>query len=96
MTTEPPRPLDTPPPTARLDTSGLSCPLPVLKARKALARLAPGDTLEVVATDPHSPADFAALCDSQGHRLAISEERDGVFRFLLVRASPGGIDRAAP
>jgi tRNA 2-thiouridine synthesizing protein A len=44
-----------------LDARGLSCPLPLLKARQALAGLAPGETLVVLATDPEAPIDLAAL-----------------------------------
>ena len=69
----------------RLDTSGLTCPLPVLKAKKALSSLKPGDVLEVVATDPQSREDFAVLCETQGHRLIESNELGGVFRFLIAR-----------
>lgn len=71
--------------TSALDVRGLTCPLPVLKARKALAKLAPGDILDVLATDPQSPADFAVLCETQGHRLLHSSAAEGVFRFLIAR-----------
>lgn len=70
---------------ARLDASGLLCPLPVLKARKALAALAPGQRLEVIATDPQSPADFEVLCQSQGHRLVASEQQAAGFRFVIAK-----------
>lgn len=66
-----------------LDTKGLSCPLPVLKARKALKELAPGDTLEILSTDPGAVRDFEAFCRTTGNELVESEEVDGVFRFLL-------------
>lgn len=82
-------------PSARLDTTGLLCPLPVLKTRKALAQLAPGQCLEVIATDPQSHADMIVLCETQGHRLASCEtgSHEAVgpaagltpFRFLIVR-----------
>ena len=52
-----------------LDASGLKCPLPVLKARKALSTLAPGAVLSVIATDPGAPDDLRHFCDAAGHRL---------------------------
>jgi len=68
-----------------LDATGLLCPLPVLKARKAMKGLAAGQTLEVLATDPGSVADFKAFCDSQGHRLLESAEEGGTFRYLIKK-----------
>jgi tRNA 2-thiouridine synthesizing protein A len=70
---------------AILDTSGLTCPLPVLKARKALAALSPGDVLDVIATDPQSPADFEVLCSVGGHKLRAQSTAGGVFRFTIER-----------
>jgi tRNA 2-thiouridine synthesizing protein A len=70
-------------PTQTLDTKGLSCPLPVLKARKALKGLAPGDTLEILSTDPGAVRDFEAFCRTTGNELVEQGEDDGVFRFLL-------------
>jgi tRNA 2-thiouridine synthesizing protein A len=52
-----------------LDASGLKCPLPVLKARKALSALPPGAVLKVIATDPGAPEDLRHFCDAAGHRL---------------------------
>ena len=68
-----------------LDTRGLACPLPVLKAKKVLAGLKPGATLEVIATDPQSPADFEVLCSVGGHILMASSHADGVYRFQIRR-----------
>ncbi len=68
-----------------LDATGLLCPLPVLKARKAMKALAAGQTLEVLATDPGSVADFKAFCDSQGHRLLDSGKDGGTFRYLIEK-----------
>ena len=68
-----------------LDATGLKCPLPVLKARRALNRMQTGDILRVSATDPGSPADMRAFCESQGHVLLSSTERDGVFRYEIER-----------
>jgi tRNA 2-thiouridine synthesizing protein A len=72
-----------------LDLRGLHCPLPVLRAKKALRGLAPGGALEVLADDPLSPVDFAAYCQQSGDALVESVARDGVFRFLIRRA--GGL-----
>lgn len=66
-----------------LDTKGLNCPLPILKARKAIRSLTAGDTLEVFATDPGAVQDFEAFSRATGHELLESGEDDGVFRFLI-------------
>jgi tRNA 2-thiouridine synthesizing protein A len=68
-----------------IDTSGLTCPIPILKAKKALADMAAGATLEVVATDPAAPKDFEAFCRATGHRLVASHEDSGSWRFLIQR-----------
>jgi tRNA 2-thiouridine synthesizing protein A len=69
-----------------LDLRGLHCPLPILRARKALSALPPRSALEVFADDPLSPVDFEAFCQASGDALVESDERDGVFRFLIRRA----------
>ncbi len=69
-----------------LDTSGLSCPIPILKAKKALANMAAGATLEVVATDPAAPKDFEAFCRATGNGLLESGSRGQSFWFLIQRA----------
>jgi len=68
---------------ARLDLSGLKCPLPALKTRRALKSLAPGDRLEVRCTDPLAAIDIPHLLVSTGDRLEAIErgERDIVFRI---------------
>ena len=71
-----------------LDARNLNCPLPILKTKKALTEVAPGGTLEVLATDPGSVADFECFCEATGHTLL--EQRTvegGTFRFLIRRAS---------
>jgi tRNA 2-thiouridine synthesizing protein A len=73
-------------PAATLDATGLLCPLPVLKAKRALKPLAPGAVLEVLATDPGAVKDFEHFCRATGCRLVESSERpDGVLRFLLKK-----------
>ena len=69
-----------------LDAKGLNCPLPVLKARKALKAMGPGETLEVLATDPGSVNDFAAFCRSTGNELVSSRDENGVFIFVIRRS----------
>ena len=70
-----------------LDVKGLACPMPVLRARKALKALSPGEELEVLATDPGSVKDFDAFCATTGHRLVSSDEAGGVYRFVIRKAS---------
>ncbi len=70
-----------------LDTKGLACPLPILKAKKAMQDVPRGGTLEVLATDPGAVADFAAFCKATGHTLVESSEAGGVYRFLIKRTS---------
>ena len=69
-----------------LDAKGLNCPLPVLKAKKAINGLQPGDTLEILATDPGSVEDFKAFSRATGHELVESGEEAGVFRFLFRKS----------
>lgn len=69
--------------TKLLDATGLRCPIPVLKARKAVRDLVSGDTLEVLSTDPGSVPDFEAFCDARGYEL-LEHAKDGeVYRFLI-------------
>jgi tRNA 2-thiouridine synthesizing protein A len=72
-----------------LDLSGLMCPLPVLKANRALRGMAPGETLRVLATDRAAAADFPAFCRETGHALLSCGEEQGVLSFTIRRrASP--------
>jgi len=71
--------------TQTLDTKGLNCPMPILKAKKAINALGTGETLEVLATDPGAVADFEAFSRATGNALLESVEEDGVFRFVLER-----------
>ena len=66
-----------------LDVRGLMCPLPVLKARKALKRLAPGTTLAVLATDPASVIDFKHFCETTPFALLDWREDAGVYAFRI-------------
>ncbi|MEM7041985.1 MAG: sulfurtransferase TusA family protein [Pseudomonadota bacterium] len=69
-----------------LDARGLNCPLPVLRARKALRGLAPGTVLRLLATDPGAVRDVAAMCEATGDRLIESEEIDGTLTFRIEKA----------
>jgi len=74
----------------RLDLSGLACPLPVLRANKALRALPPGALLEVRATDPAALKDFPAFAEETGHALlSVTADRtpgtDGAHLYLLRR-----------
>ena len=66
-----------------LDARALDCPLPVLETLKAMDTMAPGETLEVLTTDPASSLDLEAFCRMAGHALIEHEARDGVHRFVL-------------
>jgi tRNA 2-thiouridine synthesizing protein A len=76
---------DAPPPDATLDATGLLCPLPVLKARRALREVPAGGVLAVLATDPGAVKDFEHFCRTTGCELLESSEADGVLRFLLKK-----------
>ncbi len=70
--------------TTILDTKGLSCPLPVLRARKALRGLPPGGLLCVLATDPAAVGDFRAFCVETGHGFVDDTEPEpGVFEITV-------------
>jgi tRNA 2-thiouridine synthesizing protein A len=66
-----------------LDTSGLSCPLPVLKAKKAMKALDGGEALTVIATDPASVIDFRHFCHVTGYLLEKHTEKDGIFEYVI-------------
>lgn len=68
-----------------LDTRGLNCPLPILKAKKALAEMASGDLLRVVATDPGSLRDFQAFSRQTGNELVDQQTAGAEFIHVLRR-----------
>lgn len=70
---------------AELDATGLLCPLPVLKARKRLARLGAGSVLLVRADDPAARVDFPHFCNEQGHTLVSIEDGPGGVMIILIR-----------
>ena len=79
-----------------LDVKGLNCPLPVLRANRALRTMAPGARLRVLATDRAAVADFQSFCRETGHALLAWSEDGGVFSFLIRRreTDPPVKDRA--
>ena len=68
-----------------LDARGLNCPLPILKAKKALSELRSGDILKVLATDPGSIRDFQAFSNQTGNELLLQNEENAVFVHLIKR-----------
>lgn len=73
-------------PDRLIDLSGLNCPLPILRAKKALADMESGSVLEVIATDAGAPKDFEAFCRQTGNALLESTTTaEGKFRMVLRR-----------
>jgi tRNA 2-thiouridine synthesizing protein A len=68
-----------------LDARGLNCPLPILRAKKALGELTSGQVLRIIATDPGSVKDFAAFCKQTGNELLSSAENNKEFEFYIKR-----------
>jgi tRNA 2-thiouridine synthesizing protein A len=66
-----------------LDAKGLNCPLPILKAKKALKEVPTGEVLQVLSTDPGSIADFEAFCRTTGNELVDSKTEGGLYTFLI-------------
>lgn len=69
-----------------LDASGLNCPLPILRAKKALNALESGKVLRIIATDPGSVKDFEAFAKQTGNELMESKEAGGKFEFLIKKS----------
>ena len=72
---------------SELDASGLNCPLPILRAKKAISALDAGQTLRIIATDPGSVKDFEAFCKQTGNELKSSGEEDGKFVLMIQKAA---------
>jgi len=69
-----------------LDARGLNCPLPILRAKKSINELAPGQVLRIVATDPGSVKDFEAFSKQTGNELLETTEENGEFIYLIKKA----------
>ena len=68
-----------------LDANGLNCPLPILKAKKALKGMSGGQILAIESTDPGSVADFAAFCNQTGNELMSSGSEGDVYKFEIKK-----------
>lgn len=68
-----------------LDAKGLNCPLPILKAKKALKGMSGGQILAIESTDPGSVADFAAFCNQTGNELMSSGSEGDVYKFEIKK-----------
>ena len=82
--------------TTKLDLTGLKCPLPALKTRKALRSVKPGDRLEVFCTDPLSVIDIPHLIAETGDRVEITERTEQRIVFLIEKAGPSPIAAPSP
>ncbi len=71
---------------SEVDASGLKCPLPILRAKKALAQMESGEVLKVVTTDPHAERDFQAFCKQTGNALLAQQSQgESMWHFLRRR-----------
>lgn len=68
-----------------LDCSGMSCPMPILKTKKAIDALQIGQILKMIATDPGSSADMDAWTQKTGHELVASEQEGNKFIFFIKK-----------
>ena len=71
--------------TLVVDARGMDCPMPLLHAKRALRKLAPGQCVRVLATDSGSVRDFRVFSEQGGQELLASEETDGVYVYLLKK-----------
>ncbi len=69
-----------------VDASGLTCPLPLLKAKQALNKMVVGQQLRVIATDQGSLRDFQVFAEQSGHSLLHSRQHDDTFEYLLQKS----------
>ncbi len=69
----------------KLDTRGMSCPMPIIKTRKALQGMQKGQVIEVLADDPGALEDFPAFCEQTGDEFLGKEEIDEYFRFYIKK-----------
>ena len=68
-----------------LDARGLVCPMPLLQAKRALNAMTAGQRLQVLATDQGSVRDFRVFAEQSGHILLVSDEADGVYRYVFQK-----------
>lgn len=72
-------------PDVVLDASGLACPMPIIKTKKAMDGLTVGQVLKLIATDPGSVSDVQAWTNKTGHELLYHEEAGGKFTFFIKK-----------
>ncbi|WP_144463496.1 sulfurtransferase TusA family protein [Siminovitchia fortis] len=72
--------------TKLLDAKGLACPMPIVRAKKAINELESGQILEIHATDKGSKSDLTAWAKSTGNEMLKDEEENGVFKFWIKKA----------
>ena len=70
---------------SELDARGLNCPLPILRAKKAMNGMNSGEVLKIVATDPGSVKDFEAFCRQSGDELLDTQEADGEYTYMIKK-----------
>ncbi|RLQ96711.1 sulfurtransferase TusA family protein [Falsibacillus albus] len=69
-----------------IDATGLSCPMPIIKTKKAIDSIESGEVIELHATDKGSTTDLKAWTESTGNKLVDAKEEDGVFKFWIQKA----------
>lgn len=72
--------------TEKFDSTGLNCPLPIMRSKKMLHNLSSGDVLYVISTDSGSVKDFEAFCYQSGNELLESSEIDGKYHYYIKKA----------
>jgi len=72
-------------PDDTLDAKGLSCPMPLLRTKKAINGISSGQVLEILGTDPGSKNDLPGWCERAGHEFLGAKEEDGFFRFFIKK-----------
>lgn len=76
---------DLPAASLEVDASGLKCPLPILRAKKALSQMESGQVLKVITTDPHAERDFQAFCKQTGNALLAQVAQEEAMSHFLRR-----------
>lgn len=71
--------------SVEVDARQLACPMPILRAKNALSKMASGEVLKLIATDKGAPLDFMVFCEKTGNALLSSTEQNGEFVFLIRR-----------
>ena len=72
-----------------VDTTGLKCPLPILRCKKGLNEIQSEQILKIISTDPGSKKDFDAFCRQTGHKLLLLQDENGVMTFFIKKRQLG-------